>query len=77
MPIVGDSNSVNDVVWFPFGNGAVVVSFDGATAYIPDARDWNAVNRKMICAGTLDLAAMRSGVAKTNHISHGLTPLLC
>jgi hypothetical protein len=31
----------------------------------------------MICADALDLAAMRRGVAKTNHISHGLTFLLC
>ena len=76
MPIVGDGNPVNDVVRFSFRNGAVVMSFDGATAYIPDASDRNAVNRKIICANTLDLAAMRRGVAKTNHVSHGLTFLL-
>ena len=73
MPIVRDGNPVNDVVWVSFGNGAVVMSFDWATAYISNASDWNAINRKMICAGTLDLAAVRCGVAKTNHISHGLT----
>ncbi len=76
MPVEGDSNPVNDVVWFSFGNGAVVMSLDGAAAYIPDASDRNAVNRKMICAGTLDLAAMRCGVAKTNHVPHRLTFLL-
>lgn len=73
MPVVGDSNAVNNVVWFAFGNGAVVMSFDGATAYIPDASDWNAVNCKIIRADTLDLAAMRCRIAKTNHISHRLT----
>ncbi len=73
VPIVGDGNPVNDVVWVSFVNGAFVMSFDGATAYIPNASDWNAINRKMICAGTLDFAAVRCGVAKTNHISHGLT----
>ncbi len=73
VPIVGDGNPVNDVVWVSFGNGAFVMSFDGATAYIPNASHWNAINRKMICVGTLDLAAVRCGVAKTNHISHGLT----
>lgn len=77
MPVIGDGNAVNDVIWFAFRNGAVVMFFDGATAHIPDASDRNAVNREMICAGTLDLAAMRRGVAKTNHISHGLTFFLC
>ena len=76
MPVVGDSNPVNDVVWFAFSNGAVVMSFNGATAYISDASDRNAVNREMICIGTLDLATMRCGIAETNHISHRLTFLL-
>jgi hypothetical protein len=76
MPVIGDSNAINDVVWFSFGNGTVVMSFDGATAYIPDASNRNAVNRKMVCAGTLDLAAVRRGVAKTNYIPHRLTFLL-
>lgn len=76
MSVVGDGNAINDVIRLSFGNGAAVMPFDGATAYIPDASDRNAVNRKMICAGTLDLTAMRRGVAKTNHISHRLTFLL-
>jgi hypothetical protein len=76
MPVVGDSNAINDVIWLSFGNCAVVMSFDGATAYVPDASDRNPVNPKIVCADTLDLAAMRRGVAKTNHISHGLSFLL-
>ena len=76
MSVIGNGNAINDVIRFSFGNGAVVMSFDRATAYIPDASDWNAVNRKVIRADTLDLTAMRRGVAKTNNISHGLTFLL-
>jgi hypothetical protein len=76
MPFVGDGNAVNDVIWIAFGNGAAVMPRDGTTAYIADASDRDAVNRKVICAHTLNFAAMRRGVTETNHISHRSTFLL-
>jgi hypothetical protein len=76
MPFVGDGNAVSDVIWIAFGNGAVVMSLNGTTAYIADASDRDAVNRKVMRAHTLNLAAMRLGVTETNHISHW-SPFFC
>lgn len=76
MPFVGDGNAVNHVIRIAFGNGAVVVSLDGTTAYIADASDRDAVNREVGCAHTLDLPAMGRGVTETNHISHRSSFLL-
>ena len=63
MPVVSDRNIVDDVMRVAFGNRAVVVSLDWATAYIADTGDRDAVDREVSCTHALDLAAVRCGVA--------------
>lgn len=62
MSFISDGDAIDDVIRISFGNGAAVVAFDRTTANIADAGDCNAVDGEVICADTLDLAAMGSGV---------------
>lgn len=61
--IVGDRNPVDDVMRIAFGNRAVIVALDRATTHIANPGDRNAVDREVIRAHALDLAAVRGGIA--------------
>lgn len=63
VPVVGVRDGVDDVMWIAFGNGAVAMSRDWATAYIADAGDGDAVDCDVAGADAFDLAAVRGGVA--------------
>lgn len=58
-------------MWITVRNRAIVMSLDGATAWISDAGHRNAIDRKMRRADALDLAPMTRGITETNDIAHG------
>lgn len=70
MPFVDDRDIVDGVTWVSFGNLAIVMPLDGATAYIADAGDRFAIHCKVVCAYTHDLAAVGCGVTEADHIGH-------
>lgn len=71
MPFVSDGDSIDEVMQIALGNRAIFMSLDGTTAWIADAGDRNAVDRKMRCADAFDLATVARGVTETNGITHG------
>jgi hypothetical protein len=59
VSIVRNGDAVDDVMRIALGNRAFFMAFDGTTAYIADASDWDAVDREVRCAHAFDLAAVR------------------
>jgi hypothetical protein len=62
VAFISDGDSIDDVIAISFRNGAAIMAFDRTTANVTDAGDRDAVDGKVICDDTLDLATMRCGV---------------
>jgi hypothetical protein len=70
VSIVRNGDAVDDVMRIALGNRAFFMAFDGTTAYIADASDWDAVDREMVGADAFDLAAVGGGVAEADNVAH-------
>lgn len=75
VAFIRNGDTIDNMVWITFGNRAVVMPLDRATARVACTRDGDAPNGKMHRRHADHLAPMRGAVAQPDHVRHDQSPL--